>query len=496
MNRACCDKPVRATGASAAPVAAPPAPFAAPPTPVISSPTPYVIELPPSGIGFSFLAGSATPGPLKFTITSDCGASSYFVGSNLIGDIEARMKDIVKLDPPATIVVAGHSILRGVSMGTLAIRVTNVQRFLHDMLLPAMNVPGIGRHLLSGGTAALKEINTAIAKESYLDVGQFKIPLRKDTEGPTLDYLDLELAPRGNYKTEVEFLTRAISGHTMPTGSALASRLLRSGAMGVVTPLATMARPFIAISTAAPGLPPLRTTASAHGAASTSTGATNFAALMITPGLVNATTTATPAIPTPVMATAGSEHLPPAPGASERAHRRLLPRLLQDHGDHPAVQLAQHSKAQRPQRTGRAHDHGRGPVHAKRSFKVYSSEYSGHRGVSTQPPAEQDHRRRHVVQQNVQQTRRPVLPVAYWDPSTWGPSSTSGTNFAAHPISSSPTVETVPLNSLASATLHTPPATRRRRSLDQGACTFSLRGHPLQRSHFLRHEGFAPSRAG
>ena len=133
-------------------------------------------------IGFSFLAGPATPGSLKFTMTSDCGASSYFVDSNLIGDIEARMKDIVKLDQPATIVVAGHSILRGISMGTLTVRVTDVQRFLHDMLLPAMNVLGLGRHLLSGGTAALKDINTAIAKESYLDVGQFKIPLWKDTE--------------------------------------------------------------------------------------------------------------------------------------------------------------------------------------------------------------------------------------------------------------------------------------------------------------------------
>ena len=101
---------------------------------------------------------------------------------------------------------------------------------------------------------------------------------------------------------------------------------------------------------------------------------------------------------------------------------------------------------------------------------------SGHRGVSTQPPAEQDHRQRHVVHQDVRQIRRPVLPVGYWDPSTWGPSSTSGANFAAHPISSSPTVETTTSSSLASAALHTTPATRRRRSLHQGACTFSLGG--------------------
>ena len=214
------------------------------------------------------------------------------------------------------------------------------------------------------------------------------------------------------------------------------------------------------------------------GAASTSSGTTSFAAPTITPGLVNATTTATSAMPTTTMAAAGSGHLPPAPGASERAHRRLLPRLLQDHGDHPVVQLVQHSEVQRPQRTRRAHDHGRGPVHAKRSCttEVSSGENGGHRGVSTQSPAKQDHRWRHVVHQDVRETRRPVFLVDHWDPSTWGPSSTSGANFAAHPISSTPTVETATLSSLASTTLHTAPATRRRQTLHQGACTFSLGG--------------------
>ena len=104
----------------------------------------------------------------------------------------------MKLDPPATIVVAGHGTLRGVGMGTLTVRVTDGQGLLLDMLLPAKNVPGLDRHLLSGGTAALEGINTVITKKSYLDVGQLKIPLRKDTECPSIDYLDLELAPTGN----------------------------------------------------------------------------------------------------------------------------------------------------------------------------------------------------------------------------------------------------------------------------------------------------------
>ena len=118
-------------------------------------------------------------------------------------------------------------------MGTPTVRVTDAQGFVHDML-PAMNMPVIGRHLFSGGTVAFKGVNTVIAKKSYLDVGPFNIPLRRDIKCPAIDCLDLELAPRGNYQTEAAFVTKAISGHTIPTGSALASQRFRSGAMGAV----------------------------------------------------------------------------------------------------------------------------------------------------------------------------------------------------------------------------------------------------------------------
>ena len=57
-------------------VTAPPASIPAPPAPVASQvpPTPYVLESPPSGVGYPFLAGSAAPGPLKFTMALDFGA--------------------------------------------------------------------------------------------------------------------------------------------------------------------------------------------------------------------------------------------------------------------------------------------------------------------------------------------------------------------------------------------------------------------------------------
>ena len=58
-------------------------------------------------------------------------------------------------------------------MSTLTARATDAQGFIHNMLLLTMNVPRLGCHMFSGGTVALKGVNTIIAKQSYLNVGQF-----------------------------------------------------------------------------------------------------------------------------------------------------------------------------------------------------------------------------------------------------------------------------------------------------------------------------------
>ena len=89
--------------APTAPATTPPAPVTALPAPVTSHtpPTPYdAIESPPSGIGYSFLAGTGTPGRLEFTTTSDCEALSHFVDGHLIGDIESRIKVAVNTIVP------------------------------------------------------------------------------------------------------------------------------------------------------------------------------------------------------------------------------------------------------------------------------------------------------------------------------------------------------------------------------------------------------------
>ena len=269
----------------------------------------------------------------------------------------------MEFDPPVTTVIIGYSTLSRVSMGSLTLHVTDAQGFLYDMLLPAMNVSGLGHHLLSGGIAALKGVITVIDKESYFDVGYIKMCLRKDTDYPTIDCFDLDLAPRGNCQTEAAFTPRVISGHTIPMGSALASQRLRIGAVGAVSPRTTVKRPFIVTSTAVPGLLALRSTASDHAArlinggiieaASAFTATTPFAAPATTPGLPTTTATATPAIPVTAMAAAGYEHVVPVPDTSKQAHhagraeyRRVgshFPllanrvRLLQDQQGHHAV---------------------------------------------------------------------------------------------------------------------------------------------------------------
>ena len=184
-------------------------------------------------------------------MTSDCGISSHFVDSHLIGDVKSCRMGNVKLDPSATIVVAGHSTFSGVSMGTLTVCVTDAQGLIADMLLPAMNVPRLGRHQFWGGAAALKGVNISITKQSYLDDGRLNKPLRYDTDCPTIIYLDLELAPRDSHQMKAACYRRGLSRGTHYRRSRLwPSAFSGAGPWKAVAPPAIAAQPFIVTSTA------------------------------------------------------------------------------------------------------------------------------------------------------------------------------------------------------------------------------------------------------
>ncbi|CAM9900823.1 unnamed protein product [Ascophyllum nodosum] len=108
-------------------------------------------------------------------------------------------------------------------------------------------------------------------------------------------------------------LTRAILGHSLPTGSALAFRLLRSGAMGDSSASCTSGTVVHRDIYCMSGLSALRTTASSLGACLISGGAmeatspftttTYFVAPTTTPRLP--TSTATPAMPASAMVAVG-----------------------------------------------------------------------------------------------------------------------------------------------------------------------------------------------
>ena len=309
------------------------------------------------GIGFLFLADCASPGPFKFTMTSDCGASSHFVYSNLIGDIESRITDIVKLGPPATIVVAGHSTLRGVSMGSLTVRVTDAQEFLHDMLLPAMNGPGSRPRAcpegqLPNGSSVpnkghLRAHNTA-GVGSDLSTSQERRhgsghPSRNSDAGA---YRNIYGSVRSFSATDYSFSLWRVPDQWWHHGGGFYfhTDFVFRGAHDFARAGKCYHYRYTGVAD----------NCRRHGGERAST--------------TSARSIRTSASPTTTATTARPQRL------SSSSARTT-------------------SRAQRPQRTRRAYDHGRGPVHAKRSCttEVSSGGNRGQCGVFAQPPAKQDH---------------------------------------------------------------------------------------------------------
>ena len=156
--------------------------------------TPPCPSSPPLGIGYSFIAAppiNIAGQPVEFSMTSDSGASSHLNDGQLLPGIKLKMHHYVQLDSPVTINVAGNHRLYGVDQGVKVVQVLDHIGSKHSVQLPVTIVPGLGRHLFSGGSAATIEVNMIIASNSCLDMGAFTVPLRKDNHCSTLDHLDL-----------------------------------------------------------------------------------------------------------------------------------------------------------------------------------------------------------------------------------------------------------------------------------------------------------------
>ena len=158
-----------------------------------------------------------------------------------------------------------------------------------------------------------------------------------------------------------------------------------------------------------------------------------------------------------------------------RGHRRLLPRLLQDHGHNSVIYLTNTlERIDLSERDGRTTMVARcllnGAVLPKSLWRemVATAVFLLNRLPSKTTGSDTQY-------YNLEYTPT-VSSAEYWDPSRWGPSSTFRSTFAAYPISTSPIVVTAFSTSSASTTLHMVLAIRQRRGLKQGACTFSLGG--------------------
>eukprot|EP00903_Cladosiphon_okamuranus_P017943 g16510.t1 len=134
-----------------------------------SATTALAAPAPPSGVGFSFVANSTAPAP-TFTMTVDTGASNHLLDSELLPDLEQRMIECTKIDPPLRITVAGQGQLAGTAKRVLKVIVTVQHGDSHPIRLPFICVPDLGRHLFSGGTARKQGVSTFIGPTSFLDL--------------------------------------------------------------------------------------------------------------------------------------------------------------------------------------------------------------------------------------------------------------------------------------------------------------------------------------
>ena len=156
--------------------------------------TPSCPSSPPVGIGYSFIAAppiKIAAQPVDFSMTADSGASSRFIDNQLLPGIEHKMNHYVQLDPPVIINVAGNHRLYGVGQGILVVQMLDHIGSKHSVQLPVTIVSGLDRYLFSGGSAAARGVTMIIATQSYLHMGAFAIPSRKDSHCPSLYHLGL-----------------------------------------------------------------------------------------------------------------------------------------------------------------------------------------------------------------------------------------------------------------------------------------------------------------
>ena len=112
----------------------------------------------------------------------------------------------MQVDLPVVIKVAGNHCLYGVGQGFLVVQVLDHIGSRHSVQLPVTIVLGLGCHILSGASPAARGVTVTIAMNSYIDIGAFAIPVRKDCHCSSLHHLDLTTDATGR-RPETAFPT-------------------------------------------------------------------------------------------------------------------------------------------------------------------------------------------------------------------------------------------------------------------------------------------------
>ena len=126
-----------------------------------------------------------------FQLLVDLGSSKHFIDPDLIREVDSRMQEYARIEPPMEITAAGNNVLRSAAQGILLIVVRGTDDALRTVKLPIALVPGLKRNLFSTSAAAKKDVETIIEpKGSSLDLGAFSVQL---TRMDSMEYLDLTI---------------------------------------------------------------------------------------------------------------------------------------------------------------------------------------------------------------------------------------------------------------------------------------------------------------
>ena len=124
----------------------------------------------PPGIGFSFAMChlSLSQQADGFQLLVHSGSSKHFVDPELIREVESRMLEFTRIEPPMEITAAGDNVLRGTAQGILLVVVRGTDNVLRTVKLPMVLAPGSKRNLFSCSAELKKALKQSLKIMAHL----------------------------------------------------------------------------------------------------------------------------------------------------------------------------------------------------------------------------------------------------------------------------------------------------------------------------------------